>query len=104
MVYGGEKHMVGATILSSESALRVGTGSVKIICDKKNILIYSSKFPSLLKVEINSFNFLKKFLEREKITSMLIGPGAGSSSKTKKIVKMILSKVKNVVLDADALT
>ena len=49
MVYGGEKHMVGATILSSESALRVGTGSVKIICDKKNIVIYSSKFPSLLK-------------------------------------------------------
>ena len=104
VVYGGKKHMVGATILSSESALRVGTGSVKIICDKKNILIYSSKFPSLLKVEINSFNLLKKFLEREKITSMLIGPGAGSSSKTKKIVKMILSKVKNVVLDADALT
>jgi len=104
VVYGGEKHMVGATILSSESALRVGTGSVKIICDKKNILIYSSKFPSLLKVEINSFNLLKKFLEREKITSMLIGPGAGSSRKTKKIVKMILSKVKNVVLDADALT
>ena len=104
MVYGGEKHMVGATILSSESALRVGTGSVKIICDKKNIVIYSSKFPSLLKVEINNFNLLKKFLEREKITSMLIGPGAGSSSKTKQIVKIILSKVKNVVLDADALT
>tara|TARA_B100000579_G_scaffold67544_1_gene50617 strand:+ start:854 stop:1612 length:759 start_codon:yes stop_codon:yes gene_type:complete len=104
VVYGGEKHMVGATILSSESALRVGTGSVKIICDKKNIVIYSSKFPSLLKVEINNLNFLKKFLEHEKITSMLIGPGAGSGSKTKKVVKMILSKVKNVVLDADALT
>ena len=104
MGYGGEKHMVGATILSSESALRVGTGSVKIICDKKNIVIYSSKFPSLLKVEINNLNFLKKFLEREKITSMLIGPGAGSGGKTKKVVKMILSKVKNVVLDADALT
>ena len=104
LVYGGEKHMVGATILSSESALRVGTGSVKIICDKKNIVIYSSKFPSLLKVEINNLNLLKKFLGHEKITSILIGPGAGSTGKTKKIVKIILSKVKNVVLDADALT
>ena len=28
VVYGGEKLMAGATILSSESALRVGTGSV----------------------------------------------------------------------------
>ena len=35
---------------------------------------------------------------------MLIGPGAGSNKKIKKIVKLILKKVKYVVLDADALT
>ena len=37
IVVGGEKEMVGATLLSSEAALRTGVGSVKIICNKQNI-------------------------------------------------------------------
>ena len=103
-IYGGKKEFVGATILSSLSALKVGTGSVKIICSKNTIQTYSVKFPSVLKAEINSVHELKKFLNREKITSILIGPGAGSNRKTKEVTKLILKKVKYVVLDADALT
>ena len=53
---GGQKNMIGATILSCEAALRTGVGSVKILCDKKTLPIYSIKFPSLLKEEINSLN------------------------------------------------
>jgi len=104
VVYGGKKELVGATILSSLAALKTGTGSVKIICSKRTIHTYSVKFPSVLKVEINSIQELKKFLKKEKITSILIGPGAGSNKKIKKITKLILKKVKYVVLDADALT
>ena len=104
VVYGGKKDLVGATILSSQAALRTGTGSVKIVCTKATLQTYSVKFPSALKVEINNINDLKKFLKKEKITSMLIGPGAGSNKKIKKITKLILKKVKYVVLDADALT
>ena len=104
VVYGGKKEFIGATILSALAALRTGTGSVKIICSKRTIHTYSVKFPSVLKVEINSISELKKFLKKEKITSILIGPGAGSNKKIKKITKLILKKVKYVVLDADALT
>ena len=32
IVFGSQINMTGATILSSEAALRVGTGSVKIMC------------------------------------------------------------------------
>jgi len=103
-VYGGKKELVGATILSSLAALRTGTGSVKIICSKNTLHTYSVKFPSVLKAEVNNINQLKKFLKKEKITSMLIGPGAGSNKKIKEITKLILKKVKYVVLDADALT
>ena len=103
-IYGGKKELVGATILSSLAALKTGTGSVKIICSKNTLHIYSVKFPSTLKAEINNINELKKFLKKEKITSMLIGPGAGSNKKIKEITKLILKKVKYVVLDADALT
>ena len=103
-IYGGKKELVGATILSSLGALRTGTGSIKIICSKNTLHTYSVKFPSALKAEVNNINELKKFLKKEKITSILIGPGAGSNKKIKEITKLILKKVKYVVLDADALT
>jgi len=104
VVYGGQKEFTGATILSAQTALRTGAGSVKIICSKNTLKIYSTKFPSVLKKEINNIYELKEFLKKEKITSFLIGPGAGSNKKIKEISKLILKKIKYVVLDADALT
>ena len=104
VVYGGKKEFVGATILSSLAALKTGTGSVKIVCTKSTIHTYSVKFPSVLKEEINNIDELKKFLDKEKITSILIVPGAGLNKKIKEITKLILKKVKYVVLYADALT
>jgi len=104
VVYGGLKEFTGATILSAQAALRTGTGSVKILCSKNTLQIYSVKFPSVLKKEINDIYELEKFLKKEKITSILIGPGSGSNNKIKEITKLILSKVRYVVLDADALT
>ena len=104
VVYGSKKEFAGATILSSQAALRTGTGSVKIISSKLTTGIYSVKFPSVLKEEINNVKDLKKFLKKENITSMLIGPGAGSNKKIRDITKIVLKKIKYVVLDADALT
>ncbi len=105
LILGGEKNMIGATILAAESCLRVGVGSVKIICTKETISILSLKFPSVLKVEINNMSFLKSFLKKEKKTTSvaLVGPGAGNSSKTMKFTEEILKQIKYVVLDADAL-
>ena len=54
VVIGSHKNMTGATILSAESALRLGVGSVKVICSKQTLPIYSTRFPSILKEEINS--------------------------------------------------
>jgi len=104
VVYGGQKEFTGATILSAQVALRTGTGSVKIVCSKNTLQIYSIKFPSVLKKEINNIYQLEDFLKKEKITSFLIGPGAGPSKNIKEVTKLILKKVKYVVLDADALT
>ena len=104
IVYGGQKELTGATILSALAALRTGTGSVKILCSKNTLQIYSTKFPSVLKKEINNIHQLENFLKKEKVTSFLIGPGAGRSKDIKEKTKLILKKVKHVVLDADALT
>ena len=104
IIFGSQLNMIGSTILSSEAALRVGTGSVKIICSKKTLPIYSLKFPSVLKEEINNLSLLKKLIIKEKNSIFLIGPGAGSSQLTKKKTKLILKHSKYAIIDADALT
>jgi len=103
-IFGSQLNMTGSTILSSEAALRVGTGSVKIICSKKTLPIYSSKFPSVLKEEINNLISLKKLIVKEKNSIFLIGPGAGVNQLTKKRTKIILKNSKYAIIDADALT
>jgi len=104
VVYGGKREFTGATILATEASLRTGTGSTRIICNRDTLQIYSLKFSSVLKSEINNINQLKNFLKKEKITAILIGPGSGTDKKIKEITKLILKKVKYVVIDADALT
>ena len=104
IIFGSQPNMIGSTILSSEAALRVGTGSVKIICSKKTLPIYSLKFPSVLKEEISNLNLLKKLVIKEKNSIFLIGPGAGSNQLTKKRTKLILKHSKHAIIDADALT
>ena len=104
IIFGSQPNMIGSTILSSEAALRVGTGSVKIICSKKTLPIYSLKFPSVLKEEINNLSLLKKLIIKEKNSVFLIGPGAGSNQLTKKKTKLILKHSKYAIIDADALT
>ena len=105
LILGGQKNMVGATILAAEACLRVGVGSVKIICTRETLPILSRKFPSALKVEINNLSFLKSFLKKERKTTQvaLVGPGAGKSSKTMKFTEEIIKHIKYVVLDADSL-
>ena len=104
IVFGSKINMTGATILSAEAALRVGTGSVKIICSKKTLPIYSSKFPSVLKEVINNLDLLKKLIIQEKNSVFLIGPGAGVNRQTKQKTKLILKNSKFAIVDADALT
>ncbi len=105
LILGGQKNMIGATILAAEACLRVGVGSVKIICTKETLPILSRKFPSVLKVEINNISFLKSFLKKERKTTMvaLAGPGAGKNSRTMKFTEEILKYIKYVILDADSL-
>ena len=105
LILGGQKNMIGATILAAEACLRVGVGSVKIICTKETIQILSIKFPSALKIEINNISYLKSFLKKERKTTSvaLVGPGAGNNAKTMKYTEEILKHIKYVILDADAL-
>ncbi len=103
-IYGSLKNYIGASLLSSSAAIRCGAGSVTIVANKETIDKYNQKFFSLLKVEINSKEELKKLLNHSPITSFLIGPGAGVNQETIDNTKLISKFVSNVVIDADAIT
>ena len=91
-------------MLSAETALRTGVGSVKMLCTKKNFKLFVLKFPSMLKKKVNNFNEFRSFINKNKNSVYLIGPGAGVSQITMKKTAYLLKNVKYVILDADALT
>ena len=104
IVVSGENEMVGASILSAEAALRTGVGSVKMLCSKKNFKLFALKFPSMLKKEVNNFSEFKTFINKNKKSVYLIGPGSGVSQITMQKTSYLLKNIKYVVIDADALT
>ena len=103
-IFGSLKNYIGASLLSSNAAIRCGAGSVTIISNKETLDKYNQNFFSLLKIEINTINELKNYLKSSVITSFLIGPGAGVNLSTIENTKLICKYIKNVVIDADALT
>ena len=104
IVVSGENQMVGASMLSAEAALRTGVGSVKMLCSDKNFKLFALKFPSMLKKKVNSLNEFKNFINKNKNSVFLIGPGAGVSKMTIQKTSYLLKNVKYVIVDADALT
>ena len=104
IVVSGENQMIGASMLSAEAALRTGVGSVKMLCSKKNFQLFALKFPSMLKQKVNNLKEFKRFIDKNKDSVYLIGPGAGVSQITMQKTTYILKNVKYVILDADALT
>ena len=103
-IYGSLKNYIGASLLSSNAAIRCGAGAVTIVAKKSTIDKYNQRFFSLLKVEINSQKEFKNFLKNSLITSFLIGPGAGVNLETVENVKLISKYINYVVIDADAIT
>ena len=104
IVVSGENQMIGASMLSAEAALRTGVGSVKMLCSNKNFKLFALKFPSMLKKKVNSLNEFKSFVNKNKNSVYLIGPGAGISQTTVQKTSYLLKNIKYVILDADALT
>ena len=103
-IYGSLKNYIGASLLSSNAAIRCGTGAVTIIANRNTIDKYNQRFFSLLKVEINSQKEFQDFLKNSLITSFLIGPGSGVNLETAENVKLISKYINHVVIDADAIT
>ena len=100
----GPKSKTGAARLAARSAMRVGAGAVKIVCDANVVDIIEPQISvELIEIAHNKQDF-QNILKDKKITSALIGPGNGVTDETKARALMALAFIDYVVLDADALT
>ena len=100
----GPKSKTGAARLAARSALRVGAGAVKIICNEDVVDILEPQISVELIEVIDNKQDFQNILKDKKVSSILIGPGNGINNETKARALMALAFIDHVVLDADALT
>jgi NAD(P)H-hydrate epimerase len=100
----GPKSKTGAARLAARSALRVGAGAVKIICNEDVVDILEPQISVELIEVIDNKQDFQNILKDKKVSSILIGPGNGINDETKARALMALAFIDHVVLDADALT
>ena len=101
VIFGGYP-MTGAARLAARAAARIGTGLVTVAVPPKAFAIYAS---SLLSIMVKPLATLKSFndiLSDKRISSYLIGPGAGTGIQSR--ILTLLKTKKPIALDADALT
>jgi len=103
MVIGGDT-ITGAARLSALAAARIGSGLTSLLVPQSAFSIYAS---AMLSVMVKPFADQSTFISHvqdDKVSSFVIGPGAGVNPNTRWKVCQLLQTGKPVVIDADALT
>jgi ADP-dependent NAD(P)H-hydrate dehydratase / NAD(P)H-hydrate epimerase len=112
VVIGGSNIFSGAPALAAMAALRTGVDIVTIAAPEKTATAISSMSPALITVKLkgkhlNSRNMLDIKEQLESATAVVLGPGLGLHSETKKAIKEIIEQLEEtgtpLLLDADGL-
>lgn len=100
LVQGGPLECTGASRLAALAALRIGAGHVSIACSAEALPVYAAALTSVM----TKTGDMATLTSDKKITSLVLGPGAGVTRRTRDDVLVALATKKPCVLDADALT
>ena len=103
VVFGGYP-MTGAARLAARTAARAGAGMVSIATASCAVDSYLASVESIMVKPIDTANAFGELLASDKVSSAVVGPGAGVGDTTRAMVLAALSAGKPVVLDADALS
>ncbi len=103
-VLGGPLTSTGAARLAAMAGLRTGAGLVTILCDKKSLTVYARFLLSVMTHVIRSNENISKLISQRKVSALVLGPGAGITAHTRRMVLAALKSNLPVVLDADALS
>lgn len=104
VVLGGGITQTGAAKLASRAALRSGAGLVSVACDEKSLPVYAASLSAIMTKQTDTVDAFSKLLEDERVTSVIIGPGAGITEYTRQSVLTALRLGKKCVIDADAIS
>lgn len=100
----GSKGMAGAAILAATAAMRSGVGLVTLHGPEGNRCIVQASSPEVIYDADNNVNCISEFHATEKYNALAIGPGMGTATVTKDMLRELLKQLKKpCVLDADAL-
>ncbi len=109
LVIGGSKGLTGALILAATSALKVGAGLVTALTWEENYLelvtrVTPEVMTGTIPVEGNLVDIESIFVEMDKFSCIVLGPGLGKTKKAKQVVLEVLNHFQGpVVLDADGI-
>lgn len=96
--------MMGAAMLSARAAYRAGCGLVKIFCPNKFVGFFNVSIPEAVAVPYKNDDVIGALDEfTEGVDVVLAGPGMKEETTGKLILKELLAKEINLVLDAGAL-
>lgn len=106
LVIASSAGMCGAAYLSALAAYRSGAGIVEIFCPEENRVPLHVLLPEAIITSYDAESFDSSLLDSalERATCVVIGPGLGKSSTSRRIVRETYEKVYSpIIIDADAL-
>lgn len=104
LIIGGSRGKIGAVILASKSAMRMGAGLVSVqlpICGESAL---HSAFPEAMVVPESDQEKISFCPRTENFDAIAFGPGVGTDKQTGNVLKLLIQEYKqNLVIDADGL-
>ena len=104
VVLGGPLASTGAAKIAARNALRIGAGLVSIACDAEALSAYAIELEAVMTKPVADVRAFNTLIADPRVTAVLLGPGAGLTSRTRDYVLATLTHKKPAVLDADVFT
>jgi ADP-dependent NAD(P)H-hydrate dehydratase / NAD(P)H-hydrate epimerase len=104
IVLSGELASTGAARLAARGALRAGAGLVTVASPREALAVNAAALTAVMVRAIDNVIQFAELLDDKRLNTIVIGPGAGVSARTRDFVHTALSAKRGLVLDADALT
>lgn len=101
LIVGGNDGMVGAAMMASEAAARIGSGLVTVATRAEHVGLFNSRLPEIMVHPCETVDQLKPLMD--KATVVAVGPGLGQDDWSSSILQAVLEANKPLLLDADAL-
>ena len=104
LLIAGSKGKMGAAILASQACMRTGAGLLTAHVPENGYTIMQTSVPDAMCTVDNNNKVISHLPDLEKFDAIGIGPGLGTDSATKEVLKQLLQIIKvPLVADADAL-